>query len=127
MISDEVERLCSDRVYGDHNRSGQPTIARRRIKSRWVDLEPRSVWSDALALGAQPLFVIGFILYGLAAVLWFSVLPRVDLSISYPVLVGLTFVLVVSGSMVVFNENLPWAKVLGMALILAGVALVARA
>ncbi len=84
-------------------------------------------WSDALALGAQPLFVIGFILYGLAAVLWFSVLPRVDLSISYPVLVGLTFVLVVSGSMVVFNENLPWAKVLGMALILAGVALVARA
>ncbi len=84
-------------------------------------------WSGGLALGAQPLFVLGFICYGIAAVLWFSVLPRVDLSISYPVLVGLTFILVVAGSMVVFNENLPWAKVLGLALILAGVALVARA
>ena len=97
------------------------------LKAGGLSLSLDRFWSDALALGAQPLFVIGFILYGLAAVLWFSVLPRVDLSISYPVLVGLTFVLVVFGSMVVFNENLPWAKVLGLALILAGVAIVARA
>ena len=97
------------------------------LRAGGLSLSLDRFWSDALALGAQPLFVIGFILYGLAAVLWFSVLPRVDLSISYPVLVGLTFVLVVAGSIVAFNENLPWAKVLGLALILAGVALVARA
>lgn len=97
------------------------------LKAGGLSLSLDRFWSDAMALGAQPLFVIGFICYGLAAVLWFSVLPRVDLSISYPVLVGLTFVLVVSGSVAVFHESLPWAKLVGMALILAGVALVARA
>ena len=96
------------------------------MKAGGLSLSLDRFWSDAQALGAQPLFVVGFICYGLAAVLWFSVLPRLDLSISYPVLVGLTFVLVVSGSVAVFHESLPWAKVMGMVLILGGVALVAR-
>ena len=97
------------------------------LKAGGLSLSLDRFWSDALALGAQPLFVLGFICYGIAAVLWFSVLSRADLSISYPVLVGLTFVLVVSGSVVVFHESLPWDRVVGMVLIVAGVALVARA
>lgn len=97
------------------------------LKAGGLSLSLDRFWSSALALGAQPLFVLGFICYGIAAVLWFSVLSRADLSVSYPVLVGLTFVLVVSGSLVVFHESLPWDKVVGMVLILAGVALVARA
>ena len=97
------------------------------LKAGGLSLSLDRFWSDALALGAQPLFVLGFICYGIAAVLWFSVLSRADLSISYPVLVGLTFVLVVAGSVAVFHESLPWDKVVGMVLILAGVALVARA
>lgn len=97
------------------------------LKAGGLSLSLDRFWSGALALGAQPLFVLGFICYGIAAVLWFSVLSRADLSVSYPVLVGLTFVLVVSGSLVVFHESLPWDKVVGMVLILAGVALVARA
>ena len=95
-------------------------------KAGGLSLNLDRFWSDALGLAAQPLFVIGFICYGVAAVLWFSVLPRADLSVTYPVLVGLTFVLVVSGSVAVFHEDLPWVKVVGLVLILAGVALVAR-
>jgi multidrug transporter EmrE-like cation transporter len=95
-------------------------------KAGGLSLNLDRFWSDALGLAAQPLFVIGFIFYGIAAVLWFSVLPRADLSVTYPVLVALTFVLVVSGSVAVFHENLPWVKVVGLGLILVGVALVAR-
>ena len=97
------------------------------LKAGGLSLSLDRFWSDAMALASQPLFVLGFICYGLAAVLWFSALPRADLSVSYPVLVGLTFVLVVSGSVVVFHESLPWDKVLGLVLILAGVVFVARA
>ncbi len=96
------------------------------LKAGGLSLSLDRFWSDALGLAAQPLFVIGFICYGIAAVLWFSVLSRADLSISYPVLVGLTFVLVVSGSVAVLHESLPYVKVVGLVLILAGVALVAR-
>ena len=95
-------------------------------KAGGLSLSLDRFWSDALGLAAQPLFLIGFIFYGIAAVLWFSVLPRADLSITYPVLVSLTFVLVVSGSVAAFHESLPFGKVVGLVLILAGVALVSR-
>ena len=115
-----------DRVERDYNRSGSNLLLRAGVlKAGGLSLSLDRYWSGGLALGAQPLFVLGFICYGIAAVLWFSVLPRVDLSMSYPVLLGLTFVLVPSDSVVVSHESLPWDKVVGMVLILAGVALVA--
>ncbi|MCH7562411.1 MAG: hypothetical protein IH968_01195 [Gemmatimonadetes bacterium] len=97
------------------------------LKAGGLSLSRERFWSDAVALTSQPMFVVGFICYGLAAVVWLSVLPRVDISVSYPLLVGLAFVLVALGSVIVFHEGLPWDKVAGMALILAGVALVAQA
>ena len=97
------------------------------LKAGGLSLSRERFWSDAVALASQPWFVVGFMCYGLAAVVWLSVLPRIDISISYPLLVGLAFVLVALGSVIVFHEGLPWDKVAGMALILAGVALVAQA
>jgi len=79
-----------------------------------------------LALGSQPMFVGGVVLYGLAALVWFSVVSIERLSISYPVLVGLTFILVTSGAMVFFHEALSWQKLSGIAIILTGIVVVAR-
>ena len=79
-----------------------------------------------LALGSQPMFVGGVVLYGLAALVWFSVVSIERLSISYPVLVGLTFILVTSGAMVFFSEPLSWQKLSGIAIILTGIVVVAR-
>ena len=86
-----------------------------------------SLRRQLLALGTEPLFVSGVILYGLAALVWFSVVSFEDLSGSYPVLVGLTFVLVAAGAVVFFQEQMPLQKVAGMLTILAGVVLVAKA
>src|SRR3954469_12952108 len=60
--------------------------------------------ASALALGRQPLFVGGFLLYGIAAVIWFRVLSVANLSTSYPLLVSLTFVLVTLGAVFFFRE-----------------------
>jgi len=80
-----------------------------------------------VTLGMQPMFVAGVFFYGLAAVVWFSVVAIEELSISYPILVGLTFTLVALGAMLFFHETLSWQKLIGMALILAGIVVVARA
>ncbi|MDS4068169.1 MAG: hypothetical protein RKO24_00940 [Candidatus Competibacter sp.] len=92
-----------------------------------LSLAPDKVGSDLLGLLTQPLFVAGVFFYGLAAVVWFSVLAIENLSTSYPVLVGLAFVLVGSGAIFFFSESLSIQKLCGMAIILGGIAVVARA
>lgn len=91
-----------------------------------------SLAADKVAMGlmgllTQPQFVAGLFFYGLAAVIWFSVLANQDLSVSYPMLVGLTFVLVAVGAGVFFGESFSWQKILGIMIILFGIVMVARA
>jgi multidrug transporter EmrE-like cation transporter len=83
--------------------------------------------SDLSNLARQPLFVAGLALYGAAALVWFRVISTENLNSSYPVLVGLTFLLVTLGATVFFHEPISWQKVLGLGLILIGILLVSRA
>ncbi|MFC6668988.1 DMT family transporter [Marinobacterium aestuariivivens] len=79
-----------------------------------------------IGLSMQPFFVLGVIFYGLAAIVWFSALSKAELSTGYPILVGLTFVLVASGSSLFFGETLSVQKLFGMAMILGGIAVIAH-
>ncbi|MEZ4683750.1 MAG: hypothetical protein R2932_57030 [Caldilineaceae bacterium] len=87
-------------------------------------------WADApqglLRLASQPLFDIGFVLYGLAALVWFRVLSTQPLSTAYPLLVSLTFMLVSLGAVVLFEEALTMTKVLGLVVILIGILIMSR-
>jgi multidrug transporter EmrE-like cation transporter len=75
----------------------------------------------------RPDFVTGVMMYGLAALIWFRVLPVENLTTSYPVLVGLTFILVTIGAVLMFHEHVNPPKVAGMILIVAGIVLASRA
>ena len=79
-----------------------------------------------VGLMAQPLFVFGVIFYGLAALVWFSVLSIENLSTSYPALVGLTFIMVAVGAVFVFQESFGWQNLIGMGMILGGIVVIAR-
>lgn len=83
-------------------------------------------------LGFKPLLTIltdkyvllGFLLYGLGAIVWLGVLSKWDVSKAYP-LVGLGFAFtVVIGFML--GEGITITRVAGVALICAGVLLVGR-
>lgn len=77
-------------------------------------------------LFGQPTFLLGFILYGVAAIIWFSVLSTVSLTIAYPILVALSFLLIISGGVLFFQEELSGIKVLGSLIICLGIYLVGR-
>ena len=91
------------------------------------ELSAGGMFGNLLRLARQPLFVCGMALYGTAAIVWFRVISTENLSTSYPLLVSLTFVLVTTGAVVFFREPISWQKILGIGVILVGIALVARA
>ena len=77
-----------------------------------------------LRLAGQPVFDIGFVLYGLAALVWFRVLSTQPLSLAYPVLVSLTFMFVSIGAAILFQEPVTARKLIGLAVILIGILVV---
>jgi drug/metabolite transporter (DMT)-like permease len=83
--------------------------------------------AQILLLLRQPVFVTGVVLYGLAALIWFRVLPMEKLTTSYPMLVSLTFIMVTIGAVLVFHEHVNLQKVSGLAVIIAGIVLATRA
>lgn len=80
-----------------------------------------------LMLLRQPIFMTGVVLYGLAALIWFRVLPMEKLTTSYPLLVSLTFILVTIGAVLLFDERVNLQKAAGLAIIVAGIVLATRA
>jgi small multidrug resistance pump len=75
----------------------------------------------------EPLFAVGFVLYFLAALVWFRVVGYEPLSIAYPVMVGFVFVMVSLGAIIVFREPMSVRKAIGLAVILIGIAIASTA
>lgn len=74
-------------------------------------------------------FTSGCLLYFCAALVWFKVLSlqETNLSLVYPVLVALTFVSVTVGAATLFGELMSWVKIVGLVVILVGIAIVCLA
>lgn len=96
--------------------------------SAFGGLSLRSPFALQMArLFTQPLFLIGVLIYAIGTFVWFFALSRENLSSSYPVLVGATFICVTLGAILFFQEAVSLPKILGMLLIVFGIASVALA
>lgn len=84
------------------------------------------LWSGLLRLAKQPLFDIGFILYGLSALVWFRAIATLQLSTAYPLLVAMSFILVTAGAVLLFQEPFTWRKALGAVIIVSGIFLMGK-
>lgn len=74
----------------------------------------------------QPFFDIGIIMYGLATLVWIRILSIEPLSVAYPILVSITFMLVTLGAIVLFKESLNANKIIGLLVIIAGIIVISR-
>ena len=61
------------------------------------------------------------------SIAWIFVVERYDLSLAFPIYVGLTIALVALGGVLMFNEPLSLRRLLSILLILAGVVIGSRA
>jgi multidrug transporter EmrE-like cation transporter len=84
---------------------------------------PIGAIAEFAKLLGEPLFAGGFVLYFVAALIWFRVMAYEPLSTAYPVMVGLIFVMVSVGAFFFFSEQVSIRKIIGLAVILAGIAI----
>jgi drug/metabolite transporter (DMT)-like permease len=76
-----------------------------------------------IAMATQPLILIGLTLYAFGAFGFIVVLSHANISIVSPLL-SISYLFAVVGGKILFNEPLPPLRLVGVALIMAGVVLV---
>ena len=78
-----------------------------------------------LGLFRTPWVILGFVFYGISAILWLDVLSRLDFSMAFP-MVSLTYVFSLIIGRLIFHETVGLDRVVGVFLILAGLFFVIR-
>ena len=73
----------------------------------------------------KPAIIGGIVAYGVSQLLWITVLRVVDLSLAYPLQIGLNFVIIMFIAWSWFKEPVSAGKLLGVLLIFAGIVLIA--
>jgi multidrug transporter EmrE-like cation transporter len=96
-----------------------------RPLAQFSDFGFATVWSSMALLAQSPPFWAGMICYGASLCVWLAALSRAPVSVAYPML-SLGYVVVAGVSALWLEEPLSLAKLLGIALICAGVVLVSR-
>jgi drug/metabolite transporter (DMT)-like permease len=86
-----------------------------------LQLSASSVW----ALLTSPIVWAGLLLFGLSAVVWLFALSRASLSFAYP-FASLSYVLILIFGRFVLHEQVTPLRMAGVALIVAGIVLVAQ-
>jgi drug/metabolite transporter (DMT)-like permease len=78
-----------------------------------------------LGLFRTPWIILGFVCYGVSAVLWLDVLSKLDFSMAFP-MVSLTYVFSLIIGRFVFHETVGLDRIVGVVLILTGLFFVVR-
>lgn len=90
------------------------------------DLLDRGFWQAVLRIVSNPWAVVGVICFGVSFMFMSAALSRVDLSVAYPVMSGLVFLMVLGVSVLFFSETVTVTRVMGILLILSGVFAISR-
>ncbi|MDD2621165.1 MAG: SMR family transporter [Syntrophomonadaceae bacterium] len=85
-----------------------------------------TAWKHVLGMLSNIPLLSGIFLFGLALIFYSWVLGRMSLSIAYPIMTSVGFLIVILCSWLFFKENITWVQIIGSILILSGVWMVAQ-
>lgn len=102
-------------------------VANVLMKKGMLGTESHEGIGDAIRhyLTSWPI-IVGLTLFALNVIAYTQSLSRIPLSVAYPIMVSLTGLIVIGGSVVLFKESISNYQWIGFALIIGGVILVAK-
>ncbi len=107
------------------NATAQILLKRGMLTIGSFDFDRQSVVNAAFAATINPFVIAGLFTFVVSMTSHLVVLSRVDLSFAYPFL-SLAYVVTAVYSFFIFQEDLNGYRIVGIALICAGTALIAR-
>lgn len=81
---------------------------------------------ELIKAATTPYLWIGLTLYGLSFLIWLRVLSFNDLSRAYPIFATIVFTMTTIGSARFLNEDVSLTRIVGIAVMLGGIYIVAR-
>lgn len=78
----------------------------------------------ALQTFTKPYILIGVVGYIFSFVMWLALLSMMDISVVYPIFVSAAFLVVMTGSIIWFGENVSTLRILGTFVVAAGIFMV---
>ena len=73
----------------------------------------------------EPRFAGGLVLYVVSMLIWFRIISSEPLSVTYPIMLSLTVVMVTFGAVFWFEEPITLRLAIGILIILAGITVLA--
>lgn len=104
---------------------GQLLIKRGIVGFGKVELQLSNVIRTAFQVFTVPMVSLGIIVYFVSAFFWITALSKVELSYAYPLL-SIGYVLVLFFSHFLFRESLNLHRLIGTALIVAGIYFISK-
>lgn len=81
----------------------------------------QSLFGQLVSILSDPFVLSGYVAALLGSFIWLIVVSRLPLAVAFPIYIGLTFALVVTGSVFLLGEPITTTKLVGISLILAGI------
>jgi multidrug transporter EmrE-like cation transporter len=101
-------------------------ITKWRVADLARDVESVSVINRIIRYIGDPFILSTYLMTLVASFSWFFVLERYELSLAYPLFIGLMFVAVILCDSILFGASLNGTKLISIALILFGVIIGSR-
>lgn len=106
--------------------SGNLSLKKGMMAVGKITLGRESFLAEIFKIFTQPFIIVGLGFYFVSMLFWLKILSSQYLSFAYPLMIALTFIFLSLGSFFFLKEEITLAKVLGMGVIILGMALVAK-
>ena len=105
--------------------SGQIMLKMGMTRLGFQTISAATLMPTILRLVLSPWVLLGMSIYVAGTFTWLIVLSRIDLSLAYP-MTSLSYILIVGSSWWLLGESVSRQKVIGVLIIIAGVALISQ-
>lgn len=95
----------------------------RLTKINFLDREYLNFYHKLFVYLSDPYILSGYLIAMLGSFLWLFVITKIQLSIGFPVYVGVTFLIVLLGSWFILDEQITLIRLISIFIILLGIVL----
>ncbi|MBQ9881554.1 MAG: hypothetical protein IJM42_02965 [Synergistes sp.] len=120
-----IEKTAFCLIFASAVSNALGSIVMKHAYGGCTDLLSAGVTAAILRIALNPWIIAGFSLFGISFFFMAAALSRAELTLAYPMMSAFVYILLTAAGFLVFHENITMMRAGGMALIVAGIVMLA--